>query len=394
MELENQSGITVTMNSSEFKVFRRIIRICGFWHPPRAHFAERVAYPLFVNLFLLTILVYDIAALIVTFKQDSNIPESFLELYFLRLMFRVWIWLCHVLTIKYFKTRGMEQNILGFEVHYDVIKDLKSASSCLNTIIFFSLMLAAFVIVMPLFVLWKLDPLLWLKVYGQPKMGTNYGPILFGDPFCLWDIPICISLIWIMFVLNKTLKIRLNNLLRMYRRWESQVEDAIEFHYQYYSQKIRKSSEALVPLFASHNIFMIITTPIIFHFYIQMIGNLAANKRLNFEWNVYQAVVFTLYLIALFLSWVVPMYLAQNLFVNEEEFASRVNDFCPTNMISNIDESIFRRTFSSRSELQKFVFYLNARKSGFSLGSYSFQVKMSYLSFYLGLIVLALRLIT
>ena len=88
----------------------------------------------------------------------------------------------------------------------------------------------------------------------------------------------------------------------------------------------------------------------------------------------------------------------------DEEFCSRVNEFCPGTFAeleselssasvhfpnTNQDCHIFR----SRNEVNKLLSYLKNRKSGFLMGSYSFQLKLSMVSVFLAMISFAIRVV-
>ena len=100
--------------------------------------------------------------------------------------------------------------------------------------------------------------------------------------------------------------------------------------------------------------------------------------------------------------WLAPLYFADQLQIHDEDLCARVNEFCPGTIeelegelraqpSNSINPNQECYTFLSRTEVKKFLSYLKNRKSGFLIGSYSFQLKMSMFSVGLSLVTFVIR---
>ena len=118
--------------------------------------------------------------------------------------------------------------------------------------------------------------------------------------------------------------------------------------------------------------------------------------------NTWQAVSIFLQLLTLVIC-LAPLYFADQLQIHDEDLFTRVNEFCPGTIeelegelraqpSNSINPNQECYTFHSRTEVNKFLSYLKNRKSGFLIGSYSFQLKLSMFSVVLSMITFVNRI--
>ena len=94
-------------------------------------------------------------------------------------------------------------------------------------------------------------------------------------------------------------------------------------------------------------------------------------------------------------------FFAQQLQTHDENFIASINRLCP-GVIMEVTENMSGSslcdnrghlyTYESRSEVNKLLSYLKSRKSGFLVGNYTFQLKLSIFSLVLGLFTFVLRI--
>lgn len=191
--------------------------------------------------------------------------------------------------------------------------------------------------------------------------------------------------------------VRLQQLLLKYLRWTGSAEDAVYDHLTNYSRKVKSSCSHLTKWFVTHNIILIIATPFLC---IDIIKAFQGIKKSN----AVHTGLFLGFLLYTVVIWVAPLYFAEQMQNQDEEFCSRVNEFCPgtfTELESELSSASvhFPNTnqdcylFRSRNEVNKLLSYLKNRKSGFLMGSYSFQLKLSMVSVFLAMISFAIRVV-
>ena len=103
--------------------------------------------------------------------------------------------------------------------------------------------------------------------------------------------------------------------------------------------------------------------------------------------NDSSVVLYLYYASVIFIGWIAPLYLAEMLAANEAKFRERINDFCPGNMQTRLNNRNVRAsTFASRKNVQLLLSYLDRKQPGLLVGGYNFQLKLSFLSFYVAMI--------
>jgi hypothetical protein len=192
---------------------------------------------------------------------------------------------------------------------------------------------------------------------------------------------------------------RLQQLSTIYLKWTGSAEEAIYNHLVNYSRKVRSSCSHLEKWFVIHNIILIIATPFVFTDIIKGFEEIQ-------QTNAIHNGLFVGYLVYTIVIWVAPLYFAELLQIHDEDLCIAVNEFCPgtfneemerepQDQRSSTDSPNQDRqfTFHSRTEVNKFLSYLKNRKSGFLMGSFSFQFKLSMLSVFLAVLSFAIRFI-
>ena len=203
-------------------------------------------------------------------------------------------------------------------------------------------------------------------------------------------VSILLCLTWLMYLLSKTSRMRLLQLKHEYMSWHQQAEQAIFRHYTFYTKHVQSNCKALSLLFICHNIPMIIMTPQ--HIYLCLEVNKSKGAL---------ALAILLYYSLMFLTfWIVPLYFAESLRREEEKFQCEINNFCQQYLELHCTdkelnyECLATGTFRLRAEVEKLTSYLKGRKSGFLFGFYSFQLQLSMVSLYVGLLMLIIRIMS
>lgn len=386
--------ISIEMN--EFNLIRRTLRFFGFWQPEGAWLVERWGLPVIINLLLLALICIDMYGTVhMWIKNKLDLSQK--ELFSFRLMIRLCLWLSHILTIFYFKTRDIENNMLNLEIREGMADQHKSIFKWIWWMIVFSLLYLVALCALPVPLYWKLDKLQLYEIFTNTVTNATYESVQFADPYFILDFPIRISLTWVMYLLYRTSKLRLMHLYDEFLRWEESAEDAIYRHHIYYCMKIKTSSGAISWLFLSHNIFMIFIIPISVYLYGKNVFSPASMEKLNArDTNAWIATItFTGYFIAKFVCWASYLHFAESLKTNEEEFVNRLNKLCPKYIQSELGtenvEDTRGKMFASRTELNKLLSYLKDRKCGLFVCGYRFQIKASLTAFYITLTLTLLR---
>lgn len=398
MDLESSKENLVTSEPSlladEFKFFKKTLRIFGFWHPEQATVYERAFYPALVSGVFIVMLVFHGIYLIIALVGHAQSVGGKLNYDFIvdlasRLTVDVLSWLGHFFTVKYFKSRDMEQTLLNMNIHKNYLVDISKIKRRLGWILVASILANVLVAVLTLYNSFWLDTNLKsnttvTETLNILALGLNYIYV----PFNLYLIPVSLSLTWLMYLLCATSKLRLQQLRLEFLHWNKPVEDAIYHYHQMYDVKVRKTSSNLNLLFISHNVIMVFLAPQFFFICVEV-----GKKEVNFHF----AIFFVLFMETL-ISWIAPLYFTERLRSNEALFQIEVNKMCPGYMreVLSIEEDDFEpneRTFQARSEVIKFLSYLKERQSGLIIGNYEFQLRISMWSLYLGVMVFFLKIL-
>lgn len=398
MDLESSKENLVTSEPSlladEFKFFKKTLRIFGFWHPEQATVYERAFYPALVSGVFIVMLVFHSIYLIIALVGHAQSVGGKLNYDFIvdlasRLTVDVLSWLGHFFTVKYFKSRDMEQTLLNMNIHKNYSVDISKIKRRLGWILVASILANVLVAVLTLYNSFWLDTNLKsnttvTETLNILALSLNYIYV----PFNLYLIPVSLSLTWLMYLLCATSKLRLQQLRLEFLHWNKPVEDAIYHYHQMYDVKVRKTSSNLNLLFISHNVIMVFLAPQFFFICVEV-----GKKEVNFHF----AIFFVLFMETL-ISWIAPLYFTERLRSNEALFQIEVNKMCPGYMreVLSIEEDDFEpneRTFQARSEVIKFLSYLKERQSGLIIGNYEFQLRISMWSLYLGVMVFFLKIL-
>ena len=390
---------SLSIHSKQFKFFRRALRLFGFWHPPDACFIERIIYPLLINLLLLCILVSDVYSIINYILAHPSDKTANLILEISASISRyIWAWLCHTLTVKYFKRRSLERKLFNLEIKHEFREDFNNMTCKLNWIltvsIFHGVLSCALSIVAGEYLSypsrWTRDTEKHHKINTTNTQHEQFFTALtllisISD---LYIVPIQLCLTWLMYILSKTSRMRLIKLKHEYMSWNQQAEQAIFRHYTFYTKQVQSNCKALELLFLSHNILMTIITPQQFFLCMEVSKTKGA---LDFG-------IFLYYFLTPLIFWITPLYFAESLRRYEERFYNEINNFCPQYFEINCtgkeldDICDAPGIFGSRTEVNNLTLYLQGRKSGFLIGFYSFQLHLSMVSFYIGLLMLIIRI--
>lgn len=313
----------------------------------------------------------------------------------LRLSTAVCIWLGHAFTVKYFKSRDFERNLINTMYNSRMHVQFNFMKRRLNILMIFSIMLTLLMTSLTIKTgSFDKYPVAWSSIVTNETASRKLNNLihninLFDNPINLYEISVSLSLTWIIFMLYKTSQIRLSQLRDEFLAWEQSAEDAIFRHYSYYSSSIHSTSSEIKFLFISHNIMIVIAAPLLFYLCVEM----GRNKGMT------DLIIFIIYFLWVILIWIMPLYFAERLSSNEDRFRDEVNNFCKGYMNMNLDTDQLDsdnhgKTFASRKQVQKLVSYLKERTSGLVIGGYAFQLKLSMFSLYLGLIVFAIKILS
>ena len=383
-----------SLQANEFKFFRKTLRTFGFWHPEQATVYERVIYPVLVSGVFIVMLLFHSIYLIIALVGHAQTIGGKLNYDFIvdlasRLTVDVLSWLGHFFTVKYFRSRDMEQTLLNMNLHRNYSHEISKIKRGLGRILVASILANVFVAVLTFYNTFWLDTNLKSNATVTVTLdilalSLNYIYI----PFNFFLIPVSLSLTWLMYLLCATSKLRLQQLRLELLHWNKPVEDAIHHYHQMYDVKVKKTSSNLKLLFISHNIIMVFLAPQFFYLCVEV-----GKKEVNFHF----AIFFVLFVETL-ISWIAPLYFTERLRSNEALFQIEVNKLCPGYMqeVLSIEEEEFEQhesTFKVRSEVIKFLSYLKERQSGLIIGNYEFQLRISMWSLYLGVMVFFLKIL-
>ena len=369
--------------SKELFVFRWTLRLLSLWSPISACFAERIFYPALVNILLLLHIV------IVCFIIANGDETSIFAYVFLAIFAE--FYLSHLFGVLYFKSRDLEDNMLNVNLNVRCFSKFRKKLTRLTL----GIILPNLFFVVGQFVFFS-------DLYFQCNLSVKFLKGFANDFICylmqltsIYSIGISWALSWTMCLFHQTCSARLEQLSQNYITWTRSSEEAVYDHLTNYSRKVKTSCEHLKMWFVMQNLTFIIATPLFVAALIQLrIPEIAS--------NTWQAVLIFLQLLTLVI-WLAPLYFADQLQIHDENLCARVNEFCPGTIeelegelraqpSNNINPNQECYTFHSRTEVNKFLSYLKNRKSGFLIGSYSFQLKLSMFSVVLSMITFANRI--
>lgn len=385
-----QANQELHLRSQELLVFRSALRFLSLWCPRAANLAERMFYPFIVNLLLLIIIILDLFVLV---KQSGKS----LELYVL-FAIDLGMYSSHAFGWFYFRSRDLEDNMIDLEVNPRFMEELRKKLTCLKIGIIISYLLLV------VLVLLFFNTEAWLKgrffcnsSFSFLHGVTSHIVCMLNYPINIYGVGNSLAISWTMCLFQQICSARLQQARAIYLKWTQSTEEAIYSHLEDYSRKVKKSCSRLAKWFIAHNFILIIATPFVFADIIKEFKEIPGRKALHPS-------LFVGFLIYTVVIWVAPLYFAELLQIHDDNFCSAVNEFCPgtlrkelqrekreqgENEIRELGENEF--TFQSRTEVNKFLSYLNNRKRGFLMGSYSFQLKLAMLSIFLAVLSFALR---
>ena len=372
------------VDSQELLVFRWTFRFLSLWCPTTASLAERVFYPIFVNVLLLIIIISDIYML-VTVRQSWKSLEPYVFL-----AIDLGMYLSHLFGVAYFRSRDLEENMILLNVNLRFMQELRKKLRRLKIGIAISyLMLVALVLVFFNAETWQQGHFLCKSSFRFLHGVASRIVCMLNYPTNIYGVGNSLAISWTMCLFQQICWARLQHIADIYLKWTRSTEDAIYNHLQDYSKKVEKSCSRLAKWFVTHNIILIIATPIVFADIIKEFKEIPRSR------TFIHPSLFVGFLIYTVVIWAAPLYFAELLQIHDENFCSAVNEFCPgtlrDKLNGEVDENQF--TFRSRTEVNKFLSYLKNRKTGFLMGSYSFQLKLAMFSIFLAVLSFTLRLV-
>ena len=386
-------GTHFSLLSQELFVFRLTLRILSLWCPTSACFAERLLYPVLVNLLLLLIIVSDSYKLAKEWKS--------LDIY-IYLAIDGGMYSSHLLGLLFFRSRDLETNMLDeISLNDRLATRLRQKLKRLKVGIILSYLLLVI-----LFLLF-FNTEAWL--HGRFHCNSsfkflhgfaNHLVCYLNYPTNIYGVGNSLALSWTMCLLQQICYVRLKQLHKKYFRWTGTAEEAVHDHLKNYSRKIKQSCGKLKVWFVVHNLILIFATPFLCTDIIDGFKTIRTNNAVHNGLSV----GFLMYTIVI---WVAPLYFAEQLQNHDDKLCTRVNEFCPGTFREELERlrhahlpnppdvananQVCNYTLHSRTEVNKFLSYLKNRKSGFLMGSYSFQLKLSMLSVFLAIFAFATR---
>ena len=397
----NEGHEAFSIDSREFRVAKWTLRILSLWHPSRASFCCKYAFPLIVNILLLIMLAADIEIVYRHIKGQDNTVDVYVFL-----AIDLGTYLNHVLGYLYFRTRDLETNLLRISLQQPYADELKQGLKRLKYFVVISFFLLAVLLLM----FYNTD--VWLKGKFRCSSVFKFVSVYLNTSVCLLNYPtnllgtgITLSISWVMYLLYTTSRVRLHQLSRNYLRWSRTAEDAIYDHYTNYSKITQKSCHHLRYWFVIHNLILIIAMPLFIYTIIHSFKNIetkSVDRSLLLCFLIYTSAI-----------WISPLVFAEWLQTSDDELTDEINTFCKGYIEEKLQQqhqattasttaasttastaaSTAASTFKSRADVNKLLSYLKGRKSGFLVGGYSFQFKLSMISFLLGLIAFATKIV-
>lgn len=382
--------------SQELFVFRWTLRILSLWCPTTACFAERLFYPALVNLLLLYIILFDFYMLATGGWRSLDI--------YVYLAIDGGMHSSHLFGLFYFRSRDLETNLL-----HEISLNDKLATRLRKKLKRLKLGIILSYLFLVVLVLLFFNTEVWLHGRFQCNSSLKFLHGFASHFVCYLNYPTNIygvgnslALSWTMCLLQQICYVRLKQLRKKYLHWTGTAEEAVYDHLNNYSRKIKKSCQKLKVWFVAHNLILILATPFLCTDIIDGFKAIRSN-------NAVHTGLFVGFLVYTIVIWVAPLYFAEQLQNYDEKLCTRVNEFCPGTFgeepplerernahVSNSPDAdnpnqVCNYTLHSRTEVSKFLSYLKNRKSGFLMGSYSFQLKLSMLSVFLAIFAFATR---
>lgn len=375
-----------TLHSQELFVFRWTLRLLSLWCPATACRAERTFYPVLVNVLLLEMIILDVYVLITRAWKSLD--------FYVFLAIDGGMYTSHLFGLLYFRSRDLENNIFEISLNDSFADELRKKLKRLKI----GMILSYLLLVVLVLLFFNTD--VWL--HGGLKCNSSFKFLhgiasnivcLLNYPTNIYGVGNSLALSWTMCLLQQICWARLKQLAKNYLRWTRTAEEAVFDHLTEYSKKVKESCVNLGKWFFTHNFILIIATPFLLT---DIIDNFKAFSRPKS--NPVHTSLFVGFLAYTVVIWVAPLYFAEQLQNHDEELCTQVNEFCPGTFHEQEPElhatnpnQACRYTFHSRTEVNKFLPYLRNRKSGFLMGSYSFQFKLSMLSVFLAIFAFATR---
>ena len=372
-----------------FQFTRLTLQFFGFWHKPDAGLLSRYVYPLLVNLLILSIFIMECTFFIMACSlQGEGAPHELILELFVRVTMSCSYWLMHCLTIQFFKSRHMEEQMLDVDLGKQGSAPLGRFTRRLNTILvvchLFAILVTGVSIKTGI-----LDhfPVTWSSENASSIGNLNgviYASNFVGEPTNLFWIPVSLTLTWIMYIFYESSKFRLSKIVDDFLQWEASPEDAIYHHLVYYSSSIRNSSSKITALFFTHNILMIILIPQ-FMYLCVLVGR---------QKTIGEFIAFIIYFLVIFASWILPLVFAEGIRSNELTFKNEINKFSEKYITRRCEEptrDITKKTFGKRKNIEKLVLYLKERKTGLVIWGFALQLRLSTWSFYVGILLFVFR---
>jgi len=378
------------LQSQELFVFRWTLRFLSLWCPASACLAEKTFYPALVNILLLLMIASD-------FNVMAKGAWKSIDIYVF-LAIDAGMYLSHLFGVVYFRSRDLEENMLNVSLNIRCMNAFKTKLTRLKLGIIFSYL---FLVVL---VLLFFNTEVWLHGRFQCNSSfkflegfVNHFVCFLNYPTNIYGVGNSLALAWTMCLLQQTCFVRLQQLSQNYLKWTGSTEEAIYDYLMNYSRKVKTSCLHLEKWFVTHNIILIIATPFL------CIDLLKGFKEIGKN-NAVHTGLFVGFLVYTIVIWVAPLYFAEQLQIHDDDLRTKVNEFCPgtfrefepdlyAQLQNTVNPNQTCYIFHSRTEVNKFLSYLNNRKSGFLMGSYSFQFKLSMFSVFLAMISFATRVI-
>ena len=380
--------------SQELFVFRWTLRFLSLWCPTSACFVERLFYPALVNLLLLLLIVSDVYMLATGSWKSLDV--------YVYLAIDGGMYSSHLCGWLYFRSRDFETNLIHeIRLNDKLATRLRKKLKQLKVGIILSYLLLVVLVLLFFNIKAWLDGR--FQCISSFKFLHGFGSHLvcfLNYPANIYGVGNSLALSWTMCLLQQICYVRLKQLRKKYLNWTGTAEEAVYDHLNNYSRKIKESCQKLKIWFVVHNLILILATPFLCTDIID--GFKAIRKE-----NAVHTGLFVGFLVYTIVIWVAPLYFAEQLQNHDEKLCTRVNEFCPGTFgeepplereryahVSNSPDAanhnqVSNYTLHSRTEVSKFLSYLKNRKSGFLMGSYSFQLKLSMLSVFLAIFAFA-----
>ena len=392
-EVQINTQIPFGLRSKELFIFRWTLRLLSLWCPTSACFAERIIYPALVNILLMIMIASDFNIMVHNEAWKSIDVYVFLAI-------DAGMYSSHLFGVFYFKSRDLEDNMLNVDLNVRHFSEFTKKLARLKLGVILSyLFLGVLVLLFFNTEVWLHGRFQCNSSFEFLKGFVNHFVCLLNYPTNILGVGNSLALSWTMCLFQQTCSARLQQLSQNYLSWTRSSEEAVYDHLTNYSRKVKTSCEHLKIWFVTHNLILIIAIPFLFIYIIKAFEVIRNNNA---------AAIFLDqgYMVCTVVIWVAPLYFAEQLQIHDEDLCTRVNEFCPgtieeqegdpdlralpSNPINPIQECY---TFRLRTEVKKFLSYLKNRKSGFLVGSYSFQLKMSMFSVFLAIVSFAGRIV-